>query len=320
MGRLPYTAPMKRLLALLVIVTLVSCSSTVFPKYSALVNQGILPLSTSNAYLGANLFISEEASRSRQLYNFLAARGGPTAIELTEEGGHPPHLLMFYPRDKEVFAAELTDLEAQNGLRFREWVIRGPYSIDRKDYRQLARLEGSFAGEPVFMISGREHRFRFQPPDADEQIKTVLVPVLPTPKPTPKPKKPKVIVQKGEEKPKAEDFKPLNADQQAIRMAQGYVERAENGDAIHTVTSVNETLKEIAKWYTGNELNLIAIAATNQISQPDAPLIPGARIRIPIASLATEKRMPSGGAHPSGSAPSSASAPSLGDHAPSGGH
>lgn len=260
-----------------------------------MVNQGLLPLSTSNAYLGSNLFIAEEAQRSRQLFNFLTGRGAPTAMELTEGEGRPPHLLMFYPRDKEVYAAELADLQTENGNRFREWVIRGPYSIERKDYKELARLEAAFNGEPLFMIAGREHRFRFQPKETEAEVRTVLVPVLPTPAPTPlvKKSKGKTTVAKVEEKPKIEELRGLNSDQQAIRMAQGFVERTENGDLVHTVTSADETLVRIAKWYTGSEALSLAIANANGL-QPGAALTAGMRLQIPLKSVVTDKIMPPG--------------------------
>jgi hypothetical protein len=259
-----------------------------------MVNQGILPLSTSNAYLGSNLFIAEEAQRSRQLYNFLAGRGGPTAIELSEKEGHPPHLLMFYPRDKEVYAAELADLETENGGRFREWVIRGPYSIERKDYKELVRLESAFNGEPLFFIAGREHRFRFQPKETEAEVRTVLVPVLPTPAPTPVKKvKAKGATPKVEARAKIEELRGLNTDQQALRMAQGFAERAENGDIIHTVTSASETLLTIAKWYTGSEALSLALASANGL-QPGAAVAVGTRITIPFKTATTDKLMPPG--------------------------
>jgi len=297
--RYNYSNYMKRLLIpslclALAAATLISCTQTKFPKYTSLVNQGLLPLSTSNAFLGSNLFISEEAQRSRQLYNFLVGRGGPTAIELSENAGQSPRLLMFYPRDKEVYAAELADLETEKGGRFREWVIRGPYSIERKDYKELARLESSFNGEPLFMISGREHRFRYQPVESEEQIRTVIVPVLPTPIPTPTPRpKQKIITAKAPEKPKLEELRGLNSDQQALRMSQGFAERAENGDVIHTVTSESETIQAISKWYTGIEGQAIPISVANKLT-PGAPLQLGARIQIPFPSLATDKLMPAG--------------------------
>ncbi|NDC38918.1 MAG: LysM domain-containing protein [Proteobacteria bacterium] len=258
-----------------------------------MVNQGLLPLSTTNAYLGSNLFIAEEAQRSRQLFNFLSGRGAPMAIELTEKQGHPPHLLMFYPRDKEVYAAELADLQTENGGRFREWVIRGPYSIERRDYKELARLESSFNGEPLFIIAGRERRFRFEAKEAATEVRTVLVPVLPTPAPTPVKRVKAKTPAKAEDhaKSKVEELRGLNSDQQALRMAQGFAERAENGDVIHTVLAEDETLARISKWYTGSEALSLAVAAANGL-QPGAALSIGMRLQIPLKSVTTDKLMP----------------------------
>ena len=261
---------------------LLSCASPL-ESFPTLANQGILPLSTTNAYVGSNLFVAGEFEQSAFLFNFLKARGAPAAIELVDEGMRSkPRMLMFYPKDKEVFAADLITKENS-----REWVIRGPFRIERKDYKNIARLDMSLIGEPVFQYRGRPYRFKFQP----EAPVKVVTPVVPTPAPTPKPKPkkktpPKIITSTGDVgiPTPVPEWKPLNSDQQALQMAQGFAERAANGDVIHTVTGESESLEALAEWYTGAPGNAKALAEANGIADGEK-LAAGKRIQIPLKMI-----------------------------------
>lgn len=273
------------LLALTLIVS--ACAPGRMDEYPTLANQGVLPLSTTNAYVGSNLFLAREAERSPYLYNFLKGKGGPTAIEIVEPQFGPARVLMFYPRDRETYAADIVEKDFM-----RQWIIRGPYAIQRKDYRRLASLDAAMNGEPVFFIRGKLERFRFEPPPTSTQI---LEPIIPTPKPTPKPKaKPKakksasVITAKPTESPAI--FRPLNTDQQAIQMSLGFAERAPSGDVVHTVQTQDETLKTIAQWYTGSAENAAELAKVNSLG-PSDPLALGTRITVPLALVKNFKRM-----------------------------
>lgn len=257
-------------------------------EYPSLANQGILPLSTSNAYVGSNLFVGREAERSPYLYNFLKGRGGPTAIEIIEPRFGAARVLMFYPRDREIYAADIDEKEYS-----RQWIIRGPYAIGRKDYRRLASLDSAMNGEPLFFIRGKLERFRQQVEPAP--VEKVLEPVIPTPVPTatPKPKAkkksgPKTVITKHGEAPT--EFKPLNSDQQAIQMSLGFAERTASGNVVHTVTSNSETLKTIAQWYTGSSENASELARANSLGASD-PLALGTRITIPLTLVKNFKRM-----------------------------
>ncbi len=162
---------MKRtLIGLSLILLLSGCAATTAPK-NPLVNRGILPLSTNNPYLGSNLAVATEAERSSYLFQFLKSRGAPVAIEIEQDKFSAPHLVMYYPREKEVFVAVLDQRETSY-----QWVVTGPFGIEREDFRKLAELNTALAGEPVFMIRGQRYRFRFQ---KDESARRVLVPVLP---------------------------------------------------------------------------------------------------------------------------------------------
>ncbi len=283
---------MKKLL--LISLFLAGCSvSGGFDKYSSLIDKGILPLSSDNAYLGSNLFIAEEAEKSVQLFQFLKGRGGPAAMELIEDGDETPTLYMYYPKDREVYAAELVLIKNPDESQYREWLVRGPFGIERKDFRELSRLETSFISEPPFVIKGREIRFRNE---VQRDVTTsVLIPAVPTPVPTPKKivKKPtttsgEVITQKGTNTPTMEHLKPINSDQQAILQARGFAERGENGDLIHTVKDPNETIATLAEWYTGSNSHSEAIMKASGISA-GSKLSVGTKIKIP-ASLVKNNR------------------------------
>lgn len=261
------------------------------PMPQGLVNEGILPLSARNPYVGANYFISREMDRSKFLRNFIQSNGAPSAIELTGDGIDPTKLYMFYPRTEELYIATSDDTAPSY-----QWVIRGPYRIERHSYRRVRQIQSELYGEPVLLSYGREKRFNAyipKPPD-----KTSFTPEIPpTPVPTPKPKR-KPVKKKAEPKDEfnimklPDTFKPLNTDQQALRIAQGYAERSSNGDLIHTVKFDGETIQKIAKWYTQSVDKSGQIAKLNGIPA-EGPLDKGLRVTIPLAMLKQLKAMPS---------------------------
>jgi len=274
----------------LALIFLASCASAArVQDFPTLINQGQLGLSTTNPSFGANLFLSREMERGSYLGSFLKARGGPTAIELLQEDGNPTRLLMYYPSEKEVYAADLQVFGKDKSIH--EWVVRGPYQIERQDFKNLLRMEMAMNGEPVFLVGGEEVRFREHEAVPTQRIVSALPPPIPTPKPRPKKK---VIYQSTDEHGiKAvdpRDWRPLNTDQQAIQMAKGFAERGWNGDVIHTVKAEGETLEAIAKWYTGSEANAAKIAETNRIPAGTVPSA-GARITIPLRMVKEFKRM-----------------------------
>jgi len=278
---------LEALVGLTIAVCMAACSS---PKnnFPTLANTGVLPLSTNNPYVGANLYLSDEMARSPYLRNFLKGRGAPTAIEVIQDSFNPTRVLMFYPGDREVYAADVVDQKDSH-----QWIIKGPFGIERQDYRSLAALESSLQGDPVLIDGGRPVRFRR--PGAPQPVTEVLKPRVPTPTPTPvptkKPVKRPVIKAPAEQLPDPKAFKPLNSDQQALAMSQGFAERADNGDIIHTVGGETETITAIAAWYTGLTTHAKPIADLNGTNLTD-PLPRGKRIRIPGAHLKNLKAMP----------------------------
>jgi hypothetical protein len=213
--------------------------------------------------------------------NFMKQRGGPQAIEILTEGRREPTILMFYPLRKEVYIADRS-VEKQSY----QWVVRGPFAIERQDYRELQGLGIGFAGEPLFFIQGRSQRFGAQPIVDNDRA---LLPIVPTPRPTPtrKPQRSKPIVYST---PTPTPFAPMNSDQKAIQAAQGFAERAENGDLVHTVVKDGEKLEAIALWYTGSKAKVTDLEKRNSISK-DAPLALGSRIVVPLAIVRQFKIM-----------------------------
>lgn len=286
--------------ALLLCFSLQIGCSTKLKAYPSLSNQGVLPLSPTNSYLGTNLFLGNEAGRSRILYQFLKGRGAPGAIEIVEKDFQPAKLFMFYPKQVQVYIAELSS--AKNHY---EWIIRGPYNIARNDFRKLVAIEKSPYEAAPIIINGEIERFVAEPP------KPVAVPVQAevrrTPPPAPKKKKPiiKVVKPKIEEQSDVKTVVDplsvktsteiptgpgLNSDQQAIRISKGLTELTAEGDLLHSVKVAGESLDSIAKWYTGDTAQAKAIAEFNSLPA-DATLPRGAKLKIPKALAKTEQRM-----------------------------
>ncbi len=276
---------------IITLLFLVSCYP-VPETASTLSNQGILALSGTNPYLGSNLLISKEAEKSSYFFNFLVGRGAPVGLEVRSNTLRSESLHLYYPKELEFYIAEL-----DTHTKPPEWIVRGPYAINREQYRELNRMKESMDVEPVFMIWGKPYRFSAK--HDHPKVKVLQAPPLPTPKPTIKPRvKPKP--QTGETAESSAptqvinplEFKPLNTDQQAIAISKGFAERADNGDLIHTVKLENETIERIAKWYTGTDHNGKELITTNGLSE-DPLLLPGQRIRVPLKLIKQLKSMPS---------------------------
>jgi hypothetical protein len=277
-----------------IIVCLAFCSTIDNYSSDTLANQGILPLSATDSYLGTNLFLAKQAEQSKVLYNFLESKGGPAAMELLDETFKAPRLLLYYPKTEEVYSAGLED---QTGIY--EWMVRGPYAIKRTDFRKLPRN----ADDPLFVIHGKFKRFKVDR-EAALATPTPYPTLIPTPKPTARPTPRRIItaVPKGTAEiitapkntvaePSIKDFRPLNSDQQAIQMSKGFAERADNGDVIHTVKTDGEKIEAISKWYTGGDAGAKEISSANDIPE-GKELVKGQRIKIPLKILKNLKAMP----------------------------
>jgi hypothetical protein len=300
---------MKKFISVLTFLFLTACSAAPYlENYSPLSNQGILPLSTSNPYMGANMFLASEIEQSAYLLNFLKAKGAPTAIDIFSKNFRHPRMLLFYPRDREVYAADLVSKAEQ-----REWIIRGPYGIERKDFSALARMENALIGEPVFMLQGREYRF-YQAARHDSQ--SLSRPEVRPELPAVQKKQPSKAARPAAQRPPTSpvvasapkqsvppqppqsllpsdprEFRPGNKDQVAIIISRGWAERNADGDIIHIVRRSDETLAAVAKWYAGSETNAEEISKANSLTV-ETHLIPGSRIRVPLRIATNFKPMP----------------------------
>ncbi len=270
------------------------CSSMDEFSSPSLANQGILPLSATNAYLGTNLYLARQAENSDILYNFLESKGAPVAIEIKESGFKNPRLVLYYPKMQEAYSAELEKHE-----NIYQWIMRGPYAIKRTDFISLNRIQSLSDSDPLFYVNGRLKRFKI-----DRELAMATPTPLPTatpwptltPRPTPKKIKTKtptakIITAPSVPQPSIKDFKPLNDDQQAIQMSKGFAERNDKGDIVHTVKSDGQKVESISKWYTESDANKKAILEANNIAD-GKELVKGQRIRIPIDVLKNLKAMP----------------------------
>jgi len=287
---------LRRLVSSLIFAfALLGCSFSE-PKlgFPGLSNRGVIPLSTTNAYVGSNSFLGLEMEKSPNLFHFIENRGAPHAVRIMERKNRSPELILFYPNEASLYIGELNDSRSNYN-----WIIRGPQKISRSDSHLVSSDNLDLVGSPVVSVFNKIERFASRTPRTI--VKTVPVVNLPTVKPTPsnkakpiikspKPganKKPSSIITKKEA---PTEFKPLNTDQMAILMSQGFAERDRNGDVMHTVQSDSEKIDDIAKWYTLDAKNSQAILKATGMEGAQA-LIKGFRVRIPLALVKNAKQM-----------------------------
>ena len=289
----------RNILIILALLTLVYCSPRL-NTFPSLVNKGIMTVSPGNAYLGANLFLGDEAAKSRILFQFLKGRGAPGAIKIVEEDFNRARMSLYYPRQQQVYVADLA--AAKHSY---EWIVRGPYSINREDYRKILEVDKAYYEAAPIFVNGKIERFVAEPTPVPTKIPTPIS----TPKPKPTKKKVKAVVtpkipegdigglnvaveiptpRRSLEIPSGNS---LNSDQQAIRVSRGLTELSPEGDLLHRVKSEAESMDSIANWYTGDLAKAKAIAEYNSL--PAGTSLPkGAKIKIPKALVKNEKAMP----------------------------
>ncbi|MEY4701621.1 MAG: hypothetical protein RL326_1808, partial [Pseudomonadota bacterium] len=84
---------------------------------------------------------------SRYLYNFMKENGAPQAIELSGRDVETSELKLFYSGRQEMYTAAP---QFDRSLGSKEWIVRGPYALDRSSYRQVISLPAGRGG--VFQI------------------------------------------------------------------------------------------------------------------------------------------------------------------------
>ena len=312
-----------KILGLLFLVFLTSCYYKI-TNYPSLVNQGILPVSKEQAYVGANLFLSREMEQSTFLYNFLKKRGAPDAIEIVRRSFNNDRFFLYYYDAKEVYVADPKILKNNR----HEWIIKGPRIPNWRDLTTIRNVMDTGKNDTPFLIDGKEMYFssnvnginRSNIIENDIDSKIVDVSKLPKVPPQRKivrkkytPQK-KVVKKVSTEVKKTqsveapsvdqsgnEDFlkdledlttyKPINLDKMAIAMSKGYARRDNMGNVVHTVKSYTETLQAISFWYTGNEINAVEIEKFNSLEDASNLKI-GQNILIPFRMLKNVKQMP----------------------------
>lgn len=272
------------------VALMVACSPRQ-TTFSPLLNRGIMPVSEDNPFMGANLFLAQQMEQSVYLYNFMKDKGAPQGIELKGDSEDEAEAHLYYSSGPEEYIAKPAPRKknfARNKDLRREWIIIGPFAIDREHYRDVEQLEKTSGG--AFEIFGRREFLGTSPArGSDATLRPVFIP---TPVPTKAPvkrKKPATEVS-PESSPKVETKGPLNFDQQALKESLDMAPRDAQGDIVHTVIGKTETLQSIAQWYTGKGDNAKDIASKNLLPG-DAKLSPGAKIIIPKSLITNPKKM-----------------------------
>ena len=272
------------------VALMVACSPRQ-TTFSPLLNRGLMPVSEDNPFMGANLFLAHEMEQSVYLYNFMKDKGAPQAIELKGDDEEEVEAHFYYTSGPEEYIAKPVPRKKNFGRNkdgSREWIIIGPFAIDREHYRDVEQLEKTSGG--AFEIFGRREYLGTSPArGSDATLRPVFIP---TPVPTKAPvkhKKPSTEAS-SQSSPKVETTGPLNFDQQALKESLEMAPRDGQGDIVHTVIGKTETLQSIAQWYTGKGDNAKDIGSKNLLP-PDAKLSPGAKVVIPKNLITNPKKM-----------------------------
>jgi len=269
------------------LTTLIACS-TRGSKFSSLLNQGIMPVSEENAFMGANLFLAHEMEQSVYLYNFMKDRGAPQGIELKGDNEDEVEAHFYYTAGPEEYLAKPAPRPRFNRNKDtrREWIIIGPFAVDKERYREIQQLQRTNGG--AFEIFGRREFLGQQAsPGTEVALRPVFVPTPIPPKKHVAKRKPSVDTSASTATNSKE---PMNFDQQALKEAKEMAPRDGQGDIVHTVTSKTETIQSISQWYTSKPTTAAEVAKKNGLPE-DAKLSPGAKVIIPKSLITNPKRM-----------------------------
>lgn len=196
------------------LVFVVGCAPR-HPSFSSVTGKGVLPVSSTNPFMGANIFLAHEMEESTYLYNFLKKEGAPQAIRLTGQIPASATLELFYVNRLTLYRATT---QRDLVLGHREWIIEGPYPISRKAFQSLRGIQGKETG--IFEVFGKREIL-----DGRQQT-TSIRSIPPVFVPTPKPSKPAIVRKKrrGKKRPtksppvaaKIDSGAPMNYDQKAL--------------------------------------------------------------------------------------------------------
>lgn len=220
--------------------------STRHPSFSSVAEKGILPVSSTNPFMGANVFLAKEMEESAYLYNFIRREGAPQAIRVLGRSLPTSTLELFYVNRLEMYRATSQE-DIVLGLR--EWMVQGPFTIDRPTYQKLQGLHQTAGG--VFEIFGKREildgRVYSKP---TRTIQPVFVP-------TPKPKRRVRAPSKGTKGNTASSTgpsqtpitieKPMNFDQQALFEARKKMTPVAKSTEPSKEKRIDSALQEVVK-------------------------------------------------------------------------
>jgi hypothetical protein len=269
------------------VTTLLACA-TRSSKFSSLLNQGIVPVSEENAFMGSNLFLAREMEQSVYLYNFMKERGAPQGLELKGDSEEDLEAHFYYTAGPEEYLAKPAPRPRFNRTKDtpREWIIIGPFAVDKERYREIQQLQQT-NGAAFEIFGRREFLGQQSSPGTQVALRPVFVPTPIPPKKHVAKKKPHVDTSATATTPSQE---PMNFDQQALKEAKDLAPRDAQGDVVHTVTSKTETLQSISQWYTAKSTSAAEVAKRNGLPQ-DAKLAPGTKVIVPKSLITNPKRM-----------------------------
>lgn len=170
---------------------------------------------------------------SDYLYNFLKEKGAPQAIELLGSSEQSAELQLFYSGKQEVYHATP---QFNDQLGAKEWIVRGPYIVERTAYRQIADIPAGRGG--IFEIFGRREVLGGELRAAQTRV------IAPAFVPTPKPVARRVKNTRGsgaEGGASTTTTSPSNFDQQAIAETRGLKPKAASSPAAGPAIIVNDS-------------------------------------------------------------------------------
>lgn len=242
------------------------CSSQLPPQgalYQRLSNRGPVLLSADNPYLPANRLLSEELGNSAELREFVAQRGSPAAIQVTQGMLARTELSLIYPAENEIYHLA----KKQTG-----WAIGAPESLSES---ALEQIENELALGGMTLGDTRE---------ANRYVAAVLPPPYDY-----ESDRDRASLAQDDGPPKSSVPEKLSRRLNyggGAKLAKTKIVRG--GALHHTVTFPGESLSVVASWYTASVSNISAIAKANKISR-DGGLRLGQVVIIP-AKLLKNKR------------------------------
>lgn len=249
-----------------VLVVVQGCSTQLPPKgglYQRLSNRGPVLLSTENPYLPANRLLSEELNKSGELRDFIAQRGSPAAIQVTQGLLSRTELYLIYPAENEVYRLA----QRQSG-----WSVGEPEAISAD---VLEKIESELALGGVSLGDTRNAKKYIAAilPSSEADDDSTRASLAHSEDVEEKGRKATTSQSKGE--------KPSSTKHAKVSMLR-------NGGLVHSVTFPGESLSVIAAWYTGATSNTGLIAKANKIGQNKGVRI-GQSVTIPAKLLKNRK-------------------------------